>query len=95
VKLSGPLKNTCTPTDSSAGTRLAEAASNGSMCARSSGNCSNEKLSGMPRMPQGFALGSNQPTRSLPVSSLKYEQASASRRIGAPGASPGTGSVTM
>ncbi len=46
-------------------------------------------------MPQGLAFGSNQPTSNFPVSSLKYAQPSASRRLGSPGANPGTGSVTM
>jgi len=95
VKLSGPLKNTCTPADSSAGTRCMALANSGSMCPRSAGKCSKAKLSGIPPSPQGFARGSNHPTRSLPVSSLKYERASASRRIGRPDASPAMGCVTM
>src|SRR5205807_1956833 len=56
VKLSGPLKNTCTPADSSAGTRLMAAAKSGSMWPRSAGKCSKAKSSGIPCQP-GLRLG--------------------------------------
>jgi len=46
-------------------------ATSGSMCSRSSGSVVKENSSGIPDIPHGFATGSNQPTSSLPASSLK------------------------
>ena len=71
------------------------------MCSKSSGNESKQNDSGMPLtpvrgdMPHGFATGSNQPTISLPASSLKYPQPSGSRSTGMSGEMPSTPSVTM
>jgi len=71
VKLSGPLKNTCTPADSSAGTPAHGARKQRLDVPRSAAMLEGKALR-IPPSPQGFAAASNHPTRSLPVSSLKY-----------------------
>jgi hypothetical protein len=71
VNDSGPLKNTRMPAFASTGIRSVAASSRGSMWSRSGGRVPNANPSGTPPAPHGLATGSNQPTSSLPASSLK------------------------
>ena len=75
--------------------RFTAISTSGAMCSWSSGSESKQNDSGMPFMPHGLATGSNQPTSSLPASSLKYAQLSGSRSTGMEGEMPSTASVTM